>query len=331
MFDKWTDLLLPIVTSFLTGIVIWLCVHVEVSSILGKRRLSKKQIDQDSLDDTEVKHKAFLPYYINQVRLLDLYSIINFGYSEFNEISNTVSSTGAQENTLAASSTGGFKVFDLGTNYSNLSTKTNVQSKSNSEKKVQTVTSILCMVRDELKCDSEGKRVLESQPGDFLCVPVVLSLNSIKYWVEEVQGILDMLDYMKKAGARIDNIPDRKQLDTVMNLMKKVFDTEEIVYETDEYAIIGEISEDNLYQAVRKDLIGKNIMCFAQVKKVYPKGTQLLKNTDISKIDMAEAKESLIKPMLDLERTGVIHCDSTIKLAIENKPVYEVEIIALYQ
>ena len=38
----------------------------------------------------EQKLDIFIPYYINQSRLLDIYAIINGGYSEYSEITSTI-------------------------------------------------------------------------------------------------------------------------------------------------------------------------------------------------------------------------------------------------
>ena len=38
--------------------------------------------------DKETKVELFFPYYINQSRLLDIYAILNGGYSEYAEITN---------------------------------------------------------------------------------------------------------------------------------------------------------------------------------------------------------------------------------------------------
>lgn len=43
-----------------------------------------------SKDKIEENRKLFFPYYINQGRLLDIYAILNDGYSEYSEITTAM-------------------------------------------------------------------------------------------------------------------------------------------------------------------------------------------------------------------------------------------------
>ena len=42
-------------------------------------------------DEKKRKVELFFPYYINQSRLLDIYAILNGGYSEYAEITTSIS------------------------------------------------------------------------------------------------------------------------------------------------------------------------------------------------------------------------------------------------
>lgn len=92
------------------------------------------------------KVELFFPYYINQSRLLDIYAILNGGYSEYSEITTAVSNEKSKSGKAETSVSGGFKLFNFGGTISGDIEKTNSQSSENKEKKVQTVTSVLSIV-----------------------------------------------------------------------------------------------------------------------------------------------------------------------------------------
>lgn len=91
---------------------------------------------------------CFFPYYVNQGRLLDIYAILNSGYSEYSEITTAINENmtkGAKADTSASI---GFKLFNIGGKLSGELEKANGASNENKEKKVQTVTSILSIVKN---------------------------------------------------------------------------------------------------------------------------------------------------------------------------------------
>lgn len=89
--------------------------------------------------------------------------------------------------------------------------------------------------------------------------------------------------------------------------------------------------DDNLYQSVRYDLIGTELTCLAQVKRVFPNGTELMKNTIFTKIKDTTAKQQLIDAMQKIADENVFDFEAVAVSAIHGKPVYQLEIIALYQ
>ena len=101
---------------------------------MGKNKKKKRQ-------------EIFFPYYINQSRLLDIYAILNGGYSEYSEITTSVSVQKSKASKADGQASGGFKLVNLGGTISGNSSKTDEQSSENREKKVHTITSILSMVK----------------------------------------------------------------------------------------------------------------------------------------------------------------------------------------
>ena len=94
---------------------------------------------------------------------------------------------------------------------------------------------------------------------------------------------------------------------------------------------IAECEVSNLYQAVRADIIGTDLTCLAQVKRVFPYGTELMKNTIVTKIRDVVAKQSLIDAMSDIADGSAFDFEAIAVSSIQDKPVYQLEIIALYQ
>ena len=67
------------------------------------------------------------------------------------------------------------------------------------------------------------------------------------------------------------------------------------------------------------------------MKRVYPNGTELMKNTVFAKIKDKNAKDTLIASMQDLTKGNFFDFEATAVSGIYGKPVYQLEIIALYQ
>lgn len=276
--------------------------------------------------------ELFFPYYINQSRLLDIYAILNNGYSEYSEITSSVAIEKVKGAKGDGSINGGFKLLNIGVNLSGNIEKKDVQGDGSKEKKVQTVTSILSLVRDSLQNKGYLCDITSSNPGDFVTLPVVLQINSIKSLLTEMSELLKLCTNMQKIGAQVNGVgKENKELETILKSIQTLFAGEEIFYQTEEYAIIGNIVDDNLYQSARADLIGTELKCLAQVKRVFPQGTELMRNTIFTKIKDTSAKEKLIEAVQQLSNGDVFEFEATAISSIKDKPVYELEIIALYQ
>lgn len=281
---------------------------------------------------TEKQKELFFPYYINQGRLLDIYAILNNGYSEYSEITTAVNEENSKSRRGEANGTGGFKLFNFGASVSAQFDKKGVEQNEHKEKKVQTVTSVLSIVKSSLEERGYLKNILESASGDFVCIPVVLKINSIKSLLIEISEILKLTENMKECGVEVEGaIKDKKDIDKMLKAIQVLFGGEEILFETETYAIIGNIFDSHLYQAIRADIINTKLTCLAQVKRVFPNGTELMKNTMFTKIRNVEAKESLISAISKLVDGNVFDFETTVVPSIKNKPVYQLEIIALYQ
>lgn len=202
----------------------------------------------------------------------------------------------------------------------------------NRTKKVHTVTSVLSLVKGELEKRRLLKNILETTPGDFICIPVVLSINSIKSMLSELGDLLKLITSAQKLDVTIKKCDfDSKKIDDVVKAMRVLFEGEEILYEEDRFAVVGNIVNDNLYQATRADLIGTQLMCLAQIKRIYPEGTELMKNTVFTKIKDKDVKQKLISSMSSFANGETFDFEATAVASIYGKPVYSLEIIALYQ
>lgn len=278
------------------------------------------------------KLELFFPYYINQGRLLDIYAILNGGYSEYSEITTAISDEKTKSGKVEASISGGFKLFNFGGNVAGNLEKTDTHQNENKEKKVQTVTSVLSIVKTSLSDKGYLVDIKDAKTGQFVCLPVVLSINSIKSLLSEMSDLLKLSGNMQKMGVTVKGVgKDNKDIENTLKTIQVLFGGEEILFETEDFSIIGNITDANLYQAVRTDIIGTNLTCLAQIKHIYPEGTELMKNTIFTKIKDVSAKKKLIDAMAEIADGNVFDFEAVAVSSIQGKPVYQLEIIALYQ
>jgi len=278
------------------------------------------------------KTELFFPYYINQSRLLDIYAILNGGYSEYSEITSSASAEKTKSAKGEGNVSGGFKILNIGANIAGNWEKKDGQESGSKEKKVQTITSILSLVRDILQEKGYLCSVEKAQAGNFIVLPVVLQINSIKSLLSEISDLLKLCTNMQKVGAQVKGIgKENKDIEAILKSIQVMFGGEEIYYDTEDYAIIGNIIDDNLYQSSRGDLIGTELKCLAQVKRVFPHGTELMRNTIFTKIKDTSAKEKLIEAIQQIASGDIFEFEATAIPAVNDKPVYQLEIIALYQ
>lgn len=112
--------------------------------------------------------ELFFPYYINKGRLLDIYAILNHGYSEYEEI--TVSSGAESQKTSKGevSIGAGFKLFNFGGIASDEKVKTNNDGTQVTEKKIQTISSMLRIVLGMMRNKKYLAELGNANEGDFV-------------------------------------------------------------------------------------------------------------------------------------------------------------------
>lgn len=278
----------------------------------------------------EKKIDIFTPYYINQNRLFDLYSILNGGYSEYEEVSFSNSSSiksGGKAGLSAGAS--GFKLIKISGSGEGYRENQNEKSSGITTKKVQTVTSILGSVLDKMRKDQYIKLVDDVSIGDYVEINVHFKLNSVKYIIQQLQSILDMFVFAKTLGVQANFPYDKKQIDNISKTMTSMFDTLEVFCERDEYAVLTNLKESDLYLSQIHDVVDTEIQCFCQIKNIYLEGTKLLKNTTFSKIKNDDARNKFTDAIDGLSSNNIIDMGTRVLTEIKDKKVYEVEIISL--
>lgn len=275
-------------------------------------------------------YNLFLPYYINQERLLDIDSILNGGYTEYSELSNSLSENNGKDIKGKASFFSGFRVFKVGADVESSFDKSEEKQVGKTKRIVQTATSMLSNVHFQLSSRELLTPISEAKVGSFICEKVNLKINSAK----------DIMDQQAEMLKFVESIPgysskaDKKQISDYSKLLKSmisVFPGEEIVDDRKDYAIFGTINENHLYQASKADIIDVELTCLGQVKRIYANGTTLMKNSIFSRINDAATKKSVIEFANSLSLDGFYNFDSVAIAEIKGKPVYQIEIIALYQ
>lgn len=212
------------------------------------------------------------PFYINQERLLDIYAILNGGYAEYEEVSTASADSKKKSGAAKIEGNGGFKLFKIGASVdSSLEQSTNDSITQNS-KKVQTPASMLSSVVDVLTERGYIKPIDKAEVGAFVLVPSKMKINSIKSLINEAKELTDLSGKMQALDKSNPNAgKDKKamtaQIQQIADVVKELFGAEEIVCETDAYALVGSITDSNLYQSVRGRYYRFRITMFGSGKK----------------------------------------------------------------
>lgn len=224
-----------------------------------------------------------------------------------------------------------FKLFKIGGAAGDGKETSNADNATLSIKKIQTIPSILKIVIDELRDKKYLKTIEESSEGDFVEIDTIsFQLNSIKSLIEEVDEIVKLLPNLNTSSQN-NNKADINSFKKIANSIKIICNGEEMLYKNDKYAVVGNYYKDCLYQAIKPDIFNNSFRCLCQIKRKYEHGTSLMKNTIFTQIKGKEAKDSIIKSIVDYSSKSTITFNSIAESEIENKVVYEVEIIALYK
>lgn len=273
----------------------------------------------------------FFPYYVNKGRLLDIYAILNQGYSEYEEITSSIASEKQKVDKGEMSIGASFKLFNFGGTASDEKTKTNTENNQSTEKKIQTITSTLKIVLDEMRDKKYLCSLEESEDGDFVELnSISFQINSIKMLIDEIEEILKLYGDLKAFNSR-EIKTAVGQFKNVSKTIRTMFNGEEVLFETEDYAIVGNIFDEFIYQSIKSDLINSKYRCLCQIKRIYPEGTSLMRNTIFSKIKDKSYKDNVITAVQEVCSENGYEFNSTAIAAIENKKVYEIEIIALYK
>ena len=278
---------------------------------------------------------VFLPYYINQERLIDLHAILNGGYSEYEEILSFESQEKKKSGSAKVSGSTGFRLFKVDASISGEAGKTTSDGTTIKSHLVQTPASMLNLVIQELEQRHLLWKDKRPEEGSFVLIPVRFKFNSIKSLIEEAKDLVTLSQKMtsldsqkgKNKGGQSELL---KQIQQIAGVTRELFDAEEIVCEKDDFAVVGTISDAHFYQSTRIDIVDTELMCLAQVKRVFLQGTQLMKNTVFARIQDASSKQELINSLLQMRKEGNFEYFSEAIPEIVNKPVFELEIIALY-
>ncbi len=276
----------------------------------------------------------FFPYYINKSRLLDTYAILNHGYSEYEELTLSSNSETRKTDKGEMKIQSGFGIFKLGGTAADEKNKSNTENSQYSEKKVQTITSILKIVLDEMRKKQYLRTITDTKVGDFVEIDdIIFQINSIKYLMDEIDELMALYSMISNYSNSKDskNKNTEKSFKNVSKSIRSLCNGEEVIFQTDDYAIVGKIYDNCLYESFKDDLINSTFHCLCQVKRIYSKGTQLMKDTMFTKIKDKKTKDNFIKTVSEFKQNNVYTFDSEAVSEISNKPVYEIEIIALYK
>ena len=272
--------------------------------------------------------KMFIPYYINQDRLFDLYSILNDGYSEYEEITIDTS----KDSSARAKLGGGIKFVKI--EAETVGEKGEKSGKK--EKKVQTIASMLSLVLEQLKKEKYITEINDARAGSFVCLPVTMEMNSLNDFMYETFKMIELTKKIQKIGENGQRKKDNslntvgKQIRDFIDITKSTESGKELLYNSEKFALVGNYYDEYLYRTTRNGIVGKEMMCFAQISRKHENGAHLLQNSVFSKMK-AEEVEEFFKELGSVKDNDIYKYDTAVISKIEGKAVYEIEIIALFQ
>jgi hypothetical protein len=277
------------------------------------------------------------PYYIDQARLLDIYAVLFNGYSDYEEIQSTANVERTKSGKLSGSVYSGFKMLKIGGEAGRGLNEKKQAEKSSTTRRVQTTASILSTVIKTLKERNHIVGVENSKEGSFILEDIQPKLNSITSLLDESKELMKLSAQIERLGISAKQTTSSakesaQQIEKMASMFHQLFDAEEIIDEERAYGLVGDIIEGNFYQSVRSDIIDTPMECLAQVKRVHLNGAQLLRNTVFAKLQGTDIKQPLIDSLVELtNNSGFTFEAAAPLLEITGKPVYEMQIIALFQ
>lgn len=286
------------------------------------------------MSDDSADPGLFFPYYVNQPRLIDLFALFNNGLSEFEELKEDKIENSKVSGKGGAKIESGFKCFKVGATLEAGAGDEKQSGESVTTRRVQTVTSMLHVVLGKLGERGYVRDIAHSKEGDFVIVPVRLKINSMKSFMDEVLelgALVGKMNAVVPSAQQKKSADDFKKVKDIANLAGNLFESEEIISEDNSHAVMGNISDSFLYQARKADLVDVPLVCLGQVHRIYPEGTQLMKNTIFAKFKDVNAKQRLIDALVKCSADNQYDFSSSLMFEISDKPVYQLEIVALYQ
>lgn len=306
-------------------------------------------MENKNCDDSPV----FFPYYVNQPRLIDLYALLNGGYPEYEEIQTSSNEERKHSGKAGAQVKGnGFKILNLGGELSgSFETSKGIHS-SSTARRVHTVTSMLSLALGAMSERKLIRSLNDCKAGCFVVEPVKLKVNSMKLLFSEVENIVELIRSAQGLSNEVDtsnkqnrkgrsngrNNSNKAEFDGVLREVNRfskfigeLAGSQEVICQRENAVLVGNISDDCFYQSSISDLIDTDFKCLAQVRRIFPEGTRLMKNSILSKLRDQNMVDSIVGPFSDLIKGDMFSPNATVVAEITGTPVYELEIVALYQ
>lgn len=275
---------------------------------------------------------VFFPYYVNRGRLFDIYSVLNYGYAEYEEITQTDTIAKQKNDKGQVSIEAGFKLFKFGGTAGDEKTQKDEKGQQHTIKRVQTIASMLRLVIDEMREQKLLQDISSAKEGDFIELEnISFQLNSLKTLIGEIDEVVKIIDLMPNNGLDATTKKSVKDYANISKAIKTLGNGEEAVYESNDFALVGTIFDECLYQSVKSDLICSPFSCLVQIKRIYPEGTTLMKNTIFNHIRDQKMKKTFIDAINALLKSKEMSFDSSVISEITGKKVYQIEIIAMYK
>lgn len=282
-----------------------------------------------------LKHLVY-PYYVNQPRLIDLSAVLLGGYTSYEEIgfqNDFIKHQDAKGKVNASNRL--FSLFNIGAEAALDIERDDHESTKRTIQKVQTAASLLSAVLAELRTRKLIHSLDDAKPGFLVDFEFEPRINSAKAVIDELIQLQSLSEKLQNtgnnSGGKSKGSKTKNNLDMMASSIRELFDAEEIVGDLSDCAVVGLIDDTNLYLSRRDDVLDKQLRCFATLKQIYPEGTTLLKNSIFSRIGSRELKAEFCNALKQFAEEGFYEFNSSIIMEITDKPVYEVDIIAMYQ
>ena len=188
-------------------------------------------------DKANIDAELFLPYYINQPRLLDIYAILNGGYSEYEEIESLASSESKKARSGSINGKTGFRLFKVGADISGIDEDNVIGHDKSNIKLVQTATSMLDIVISSLRSQGFITDIRDSSEGSFVITTINAKINKLNRELRKTAQSDEedeVINLMKEIASIIENGMDwMTEFDEVLfeSLVEKIIVKDQITLE----------------------------------------------------------------------------------------------------